>query len=298
MEDPRNRPIPTQAPACLKINEAAQISVQRIGPEGTPIIAVDDFLANPQALRDHAQTLAWLPATSAFPGVRASVGLNLRPMIDWCAGTILREICGLHGEPMPLFPHLDEEAHEAQTFSIATVGNEVFQTEWGRQIDEFGAMEAVRFAAPHTDLGWFNLLLHLSLPKVDAGGTAFWKHRRTGLQTFCRSEDPIFAQKAGEALGLDLTHRMLNAFADEPCYTKDDALESLFSDGEFEDFRGASTETWECLTILPAKFNRLYLFPAPQFHSVVLGEQVSTASFDDVRLTMNLFIPPYGADVD
>jgi len=134
----------------------------QVGAEGSPVLVIDNFAADPQALVDHAASLAPFPPAQQtfYPGVRAPV-----PM-PWVQGAhayleaALRAVFGL-GDQMVVSGGWD--------FSLVTLPP---------------AELTLRQRMPHVDSthpGKLALLLYLA--PTDQGGTGFYRHRSTGYET-------------------------------------------------------------------------------------------------------------------
>lgn len=86
------------------------------------------------------------------------------------------------------------------------------------------------------DCGQYAAVLYLNLPGQEQGGTALWRHRATGLESFDEAE----IRRAGRS----------------PFRT----LEQLKQDWN-------NVEAWEQVALAPMKFNRAIFYPGKCFHS-------------------------------
>jgi hypothetical protein len=76
-----------------------------------------------------------------------------------------------------------------------------------------------------------------------------------------------------------------------PGVTYKDWMHSLFDDHAIPPpFPGHDHGPWELIGAVPAKFNRLVVYPTWQFHSVVMNKPKPSISIDNVRLTLNTFM--------
>lgn len=118
----------------------------------------------------------------------------------------------------------------------------------------------------HIDPATYSGVLYLARPedcaRADAGGTDFFRHRRTGLEAV--PQDPARIAAAGYASADALVADVVN---------KDTLLAAK----------------WERTLRVPARFNRLLLFSPWQFHNAAPGFGTSDA---DARLVMLLFFAP------
>jgi len=118
----------------------------------------------------------------------------------------------------------------------------------------------------HIDPASYSGILYLSRPedcaRPDAGGTDFFRHRRTGLEAV--PQDPARIAASG--------YNDVNALI-EDVVNKDTT----------------SPAKWERVMRVPARFNRLLLFSPWQFHNAASG---FGREAEDARLVMLLFFAP------
>ena len=117
----------------------------------TSLVVVDDFLEDPQALRDAALRLTYPPQQGAFPGRNSQERLPL-PGLEQVVSRIV-------GEPLALMSPL--QSHGKCRITLAN--------DLGR-------------ARVHIDQSWWSGILYLSRPRDCRGGTGFFRHRRTGSE--------------------------------------------------------------------------------------------------------------------
>jgi hypothetical protein len=86
------------------------------------------------------------------------------------------------------------------------------------------------------DCGAYAAVLYLNLPGQEQGGTALWRHKATGLESF----DEVEIRRAGKS----------------PFKT----LETLSKDWN-------NPDAWEQVALAPMKFNRAIFYPGKCFHS-------------------------------
>jgi hypothetical protein len=115
----------------------------------------------------------------------------------------------------------------------------------------------------HVDPAAYSGILYLSRPedcaRPDAGGTDFFRHRRTGLEAVPQDPAKIAAS------GYDDVNALI-----EDVVNKDTTLPAK----------------WERTLRVPARFNRLLLFSPWQFHNAAPGFGTTP---EDSRLVMLLF---------
>lgn len=197
------------------------------------LLIVDDFLKDPWAARRAALALEYDPARQHgnFPGLNSSTPLDTRG-VDEAVSRLL----GLTLGPAPGTQH--------------------------------GACRLTRKAdkgrsGVHIDPAAYSGILYLSHPedcaKPGAGGTDFFRHRRTGLEAV--PQDPAKIAASGYSDINTLIEDVVN---------KDTTLPAK----------------WERTLRVPARFNRLLLFSPWQFHNAAPG---FGSTPEDARLVMLLF---------
>jgi hypothetical protein len=200
------------------------------------LLLVDDFLKDPWAARRAAMALEYDPAKQYgnFPGLNSSAPLD--------TGAIDAAVSRLLG--MKLGPAPGTQHGHCRLTSKGAKGR----------------------SGVHIDPAAYSGILYLSRPedcaRPDAGGTDFFRHRRTGLEAV--PQDPARIAASG--------YSDINALV-EDVVNKDTTLPAK----------------WERTLRIPARFNRLLLFSPWQFHDAAPG--FGTAR-ENSRLVMLLFFAP------
>ena len=202
------------------------------------LLIIDDFLADPWAARRAALGLNYDPARQHgnFPGLNSSTPLDTAA-ID---AAVSRQL-GLKLGPAPGTQH----GHCRLTMKGAKGKSGV-----------------------HIDPAAYSGILYLSRPedcaRPDAGGTDFFRHKRTGLEAVPQDSARIAASGCAD----------INALV-EDVVNKDTT----------------SIARWERTLRVPARFNRLLLFSPWQFHNAAPGFGRTP---EDARLVMLLFFGVVG----
>lgn len=200
------------------------------------LIIIDDFLKDPWAARRAALALEYDPAKQYgnFPGLNSSLPLETSA-IDAAVSQLLGVALG----PAPGTQH---------------------------GACRLTAKGAKGKSGVHIDPAAYSGILYLSRPedcaRPDAGGTDFFRHRRTGLEAV--PQDPVKIAASG--------YDDINALV-EDVVNKDTTLPAK----------------WERTLRVPARFNRLLLFSPWQFHNAAPGFGKTA---EDSRLVMLLFFAP------
>lgn len=197
------------------------------------LLIVDDFLKDPWAARRAALALDYDPAKQHgnFPGRNSTTPIE--------TGAVDEAVSRLLG--MRLGPASGTQHGHCRLTRKADKGK----------------------SGVHIDPAAYSGILYLSRPedcaRPDAGGTDFFRHRRTGLESV--PQDPARIAASGYADVNTLIEDVVN---------KDTCLPAK----------------WERTLRIPARFNRLLLFSPWQFHNAAPGFGTSA---DDARLVMLLF---------
>lgn len=137
------------------------IAIQRltIGAERAPLLVIDNFVAEPDALVDTASTLSYCPTTRHYPGVRAVAPTEYQQLLVTRLGALLADYFQINARSAGL-----SMCH----YSLVTT-------------------PAARLTAvqriPHIDsLSSEGLATIHYLFRKDLGGTSFYRHRSTGFE--------------------------------------------------------------------------------------------------------------------
>lgn len=202
------------------------------------LLIVDDFLADPWAARRAALGLGYDPARQHgnFPGLNSSAPLDTAAL-DAAVSRLLGITLG--------------PAQGTQHGHCRLTGK--------------GAKGK---SGVHIDPAAYSGILYLSRPedcaRADAGGTDFFRHKRTGLEAV--PQDPARIAASG--------YSDINALV-EDVVNKDTTMPAK----------------WERTLRVPARFNRLLLFSPWQFHNAAPGFGTTP---EDSRLVMLLFFGMVG----
>jgi hypothetical protein len=223
-----------------RMRESWQLSTKICGTEGEPIVIIDGFALDPDAVREDAAMLAYAPMGIHYPGIRAEIHFAAARRTVAKIAPIARDIFGA--------PAL--EVAEGFYSLVTTPPGELTPIQ---RLPHFDGVEPERLA-----------LLHYLTPHAP-GGTAFYRHRRTGFETVTRERLPAYRR----VLEDELARTGLPA----PTYI----------DGD--------TPLFEQIARIEGRYNRAILYRGNRLHCAWLPPGTRFAS--DVvsgRLTMNLFL--------
>lgn len=153
------------------------VEVRRIGSEREPLVIVDGFAPDPDALRAAAVAADFGPAGHHYPGVRAALPAEY-------LATQMPVVAGLVGRA---FGRCRQMRVIDASFSIVTTPP---------------ARLAVKQRLPHVDaFGAERIALIHYLSPGNADGTAFYRHRSTGFETVGEARAPAYFDRLETELG-------------------------------------------------------------------------------------------------
>ncbi len=141
----------------------------RIGDEQQVLVVIDDFAADPDALRAAATGQAFGPARHAYPGLRAELPDDYWPG----QAAIVRQAADMIGLPADALEVIDA------SFSMVTTPRSALSI--SQRLPHCDSHEPARVA-----------FVHYLDRSAASGGTAFFRHRSTRFETVDRHRAPIY----------------------------------------------------------------------------------------------------------
>ncbi len=143
-------------------NDLSAVRTERVGREQNPVIVIDDFLSNPDALVSFAASQAhFAPPANWYPGLRA------QPLPQAYVMEVIRALHVVVGE----------------TFDLPTQGNVDTNAYFGLATAQPDALSIVQ-RLPHFDAPNIRQIAVLHyLCEASQGGTSFYRHRATGYES-------------------------------------------------------------------------------------------------------------------
>ncbi|RZJ93476.1 MAG: hypothetical protein EON88_15205 [Brevundimonas sp.] len=135
-----------------------RIRVETVGAEAVPVVVIDDFSPDPDALVEEAVRLSYQPLGAFYPGPRAPVGAAYFKGLNGVIAAVAKQVFGA----------ADRIACDRALYSISTASP--------------GDLSLAQ-RIPHvddTEPGKLAIVHYLS--RADLGGTAFYRHRSTGFE--------------------------------------------------------------------------------------------------------------------
>jgi hypothetical protein len=244
----------------LTVNPPAKIrpSLIPLGGKNEPsVLVLDNFYEDPQYVRHLALSLDYLEGRARFPGFEARVSLDPHPA--------LKMINSFVDENLVLTPLFESQ------FVFSMMSSHVDKRRRHQH-------------APHTDgLGILAALVYLNPARKCRGGTAFYRHKSTGL-----IEIPVRKTKNIAAIMRAERIRSLDGFV--KWMTHDRIGHNRSSSREELELVADSTSNWELVRCVEMKFNRLILYFGSLFHSAYVKPGFFGETPSSRRLTQTMLL--------
>lgn len=192
---------------------APRIDAALIGREREPLVTIDGFAPDPDALRAAAAAATFVPAGQYYPGVRAP----LPPEYLAIQLPVVARVVARHFGRCRRIHVIDA------SFSIVTSAPDALQ---------------LRQRVPHVDAYGRERLALVHFLSDNSDGTAFYRHRETGLETIDEARAPAYFARLEQQL------------ADVP-----------------PGYIAGDTDTFEQIALVPAASNRALLYRSYMLHS-------------------------------
>ncbi|RVU33372.1 hypothetical protein EOE67_17335 [Rheinheimera riviphila] len=221
-----------------------QIQLLHIGMEQSPLLVIDNFVAQPELLVAHACRQQFVANSPYYPGVRAAAPRHYQQMLLQSLQPTLLEVFALPERPL---------SFSVCHYSIITT--RPTQLKLLQRIPHFDTVELHALAAVHY------------LFQGDLGGTAFYRHRKTGFETINQSRMPDY-------------YRSLESENDGPNFPK---ARAGYIQGD--------TPLFEQIANPQGVFNRLVIYPRNLLHTGhIPASSLLSADPRQGRLTISSFI--------
>lgn len=225
----------------MAVTQQPRVSIHRLGNEGQPLVVIDKVCGRSAELLESGRRATFQPGGASYPGIRA-----------WCSPDFLEPVRPLLFQVLQqVFGFRQGVSMDVSTYSLVTLPE-----------GQLAPLQRI----PHYDhaAGEVIAVMYYLLGR-ESGGTAFYRHRRTGFETI--SEDRVDAYNAGLA-------------ADEREYGAPPPRYHMGSDERFEE-----------IGRVDAAPDRLALYRGRLLHSGVIPDPAALT--DDPasgRLTINMFL--------
>jgi hypothetical protein len=248
-------------PRRLAPSQGGRATVVPLGEEPhQQALVLDDFFEDPEYVRQLALSLDYRAQRGTFPGYEARVSLH--------TDALLERVRALVDPKLQSAPHY----RDAWVFSMMHEG---FDPKWRH------------YPHPHVDHGVSDQaaclggLVYLNLPEQCRGGTAFYRHRETGLRDERGEITPGLAQ-------FMVKHELCSV---QEAYRHMEQAPELTAEQLSQEwgYITDSNELWEKTAMVEMRFNRFVLFDAYLFHNPYLRSGDFGRTADSRRLTLTLF---------
>jgi hypothetical protein len=219
----------------------ANVTVQAIGREREPLVIIDNFTGQPERLRAMGEAARYEAPGADYPGLRAPADpsyLDLRrELMMQIVSRVFGITRGIHCEIC--------------AFSIVSLPETELKS--SQRIPHHD----------HSDAGRIAIMHYLDGP--DSGGTAFYRHRRTGFEAITPDREAAYFAALEE---------------DRREYGEPPAA-----------YPAGESERFEQIGAVEARVDRLALYRGRQLHSGIIPDPAALS--DDPRqgrLTVNMFL--------
>lgn len=219
-----------------------RISRRSIGLEGAPLMVIDNLVADPERLVRKAGTSHFVKQPSMFPGIRASAPVSYQQFLEETLNPLLRE-CFDMAPGRFLFPmsHFSLVAQPAEKLAFL------------QRVPHIDSVRGDGLATVHY------------LFRGDWGGTAFYRHRRSGFE---------YVDETRHAAYFD-------------CLARESQQENAAGAGYIDD----DSTLFERIAEVEGVFNRLIVYRRNSLHSGrIHNDRVPPADPVRGRLSINCFI--------
>lgn len=142
-----------------------------IGNEKTPLLIMDNFVAEPGQLIDIAARMKFEPAGKFFPGIRAVAPMEYQRFLLDSLGPFFKDYFNIGRDRFKLtMCHYSLVTTPAEKLSVV------------QRIPHVDSFDGQGLASVHY------------LFKKGLGGTAFYRHRKTGFEVLNESRKPLYFQ--------------------------------------------------------------------------------------------------------
>lgn len=219
----------------------ATVTVERLGREGEPLVIIDNFTGQPERLRAMGLAAQYHPAGVDYPGIRALADPSYLDLRRELMMQVMARVFGL----------ARGISCEIAAFSLVTLAPE--QLTLRQRIPHHD----------HSDAGRVAIMHYLDGPA--SGGTAFFRHRRTGFEAITPAREAAFAAALVE---------------DEREYGPPPPGYPL-----------GDSDAYEQIGAVEARPDRMALYRGRQLHSGIIPDPAAlSADPAKGRLTVNMFL--------
>jgi hypothetical protein len=298
----------------MAVAESPNVQIRRIGDDGNFVVIADGFYRDPDYVRELALSLNYTPAVAgdSWPGVQAFLSIRPPGLVEFCENIFRTEFgldpsrCDFRRASIPFAstrwneekPTLFRAVFERQTrdlvFSMPTLPEEDVRDASTPHVDTFGAAAT---------------LVYLNASPDQRGGTGFFRHRRTGVQSLVRQVSDLPPEVGAELgriqglsedrflrhgrLGQRLALRAGRTALRRDSFWRREMSSILMHTGlpQRTGYLRGSTDEFEMLELVEAKYNRFVMYPTWQLHAMIYSPDWYGSVPEERRLTQVYFVP-------
>ena len=160
----------------MRWNVSRRASVSKIGRERLPLVCIDDFAPEPDALVASAEEAMYIDAGPIYPGVRAPAPRAYADTLLEALGPLIEDVLGA------------APRHELELCAFSMVVTPPDALKPLQRIPHFDGAENTRFAFVHY------------LCSERFGGTSFYRHRSTGFERVTQDRVGVYLTRVRQEL--------------------------------------------------------------------------------------------------
>lgn len=265
----------TVEPDRLSLNDESelQIELQEIGDQKYPLLIVDNLYRDPEYVRSVALALKTEPPQSSHPGLSSKIETDISNLHRVVWKSVASE-----------FGYSKEE----------TISRSLFPGYAFMRINRKPENLTIHQCRPHADPVRIAGVIYLNLPEQCRGGTAFYRHRATGVEecVLPRNKHDEFEKKfmqlARERGVFDSYQSYCQSMFRMPYMEFIRSVLTTFP--RTRNYPTESDQDWELTRKIEMKFNRLICYPGFMIHSGYYQHHWFGEAAEQQRLTQNVFV--------
>ena len=259
----------------LSLNDESEfeINLQEIGDQKYPLLILDNLYRDPEYVRSVALSLPTEPPKSSHPGVSSNFesDISAQQKIVW-----------------------QYVAKEFGYTADQSVSRAVFPGIAFMRINRKAENLTIHQCRPHADPVRIAGVVYLNLPGQCQGGTAFYRHRATGVEecVLPRNKNDPFEQqfmKLAQERGVFQSYQNYCQEMFRMPYME--FIRSVLTTfPRIKNYPTDSNEDWELTRKIEMKFNRFICYPGFMIHSGYYRDEWFGDAIEEQRLTQNVFV--------
>lgn len=192
----------------LRLHPQFKVTAVRVGIEGLPVLVIDNFLGNPDILKEYAVTHSSFDAVSDtfYPGCRSPIPPIYCFAVRAFLGDYIAKAFGVAA---------DRITGELGHFSI--VSTPPAKLHLLQRMPHFDTTNPQQLAVLH----------YLCEPQQ--GGTSFYRHRRTGFEFIDEARKPLYANALNEDMTVFGPPPMKYVCGSDPIYERTASFSAAFN---------------------------------------------------------------------